>query len=126
MWDFDQPYFEGKLIPAEQAWRTLNDWRSGGKEIGVWYVAKSGSVRTLGTVDKVRNGRLELGGSAMRAGFHLKDATFTHGPMQIFPRWPMVPMVEVMAIQAFLQTGDWLMPAEGMRPEALPPQSLPA
>ena len=126
MWDFDQPYFEGKLIPADEAWRRLDDWCACGKEIGVWYVAKSGSVRTLGTLDKVRNGRIELRGPAVRAGFQLKNATFTHGPMQIFPRWPMGPVVEVMAVQAFLQSGDWLMLAEGMRPESLPPRSLPA
>ena len=126
MWDFQQPYFEGKLIPSEQAWRTLDDWRAKGREIGVWFVARSGSVRALGTLNSVRNGRLELRGSTVRAGFNLKDATFTHGPTQVFPRWPMGPMVEVMALQAFLNTGDWLMLAEGMRPEGLPMRALPA
>src|SRR5271157_3526040 len=125
MWDFNQLYFEGKLIPSEQAWRTLDDWRAAGKEIGVWFVAQSGSVRTLGTVESVRNGRIELRGSTVRAGFNLQDATFTHGPVQMFPRWPMGPMVEVMVVQAFLHTGDWLMLAEGMRPDALPPRGLP-
>ena len=64
MWDFNQPYFEGKQIPSDEAWRTLDDWRAAGKEIGVWFVAKSGSVRTLGTVESVRNGqrpRIEIG-----------------------------------------------------------------
>jgi len=86
MWDFNQPYFEGKLIPSEEAWRRLEDWRAAGKEVGVWYVAKTGSVRTLGTVDLVRNGRLELRGTTVRAGFNLKDATFAYAPMQLFPR----------------------------------------
>ena len=121
MWDFDQPYFQGKLIPAEQAWRRLDEWRAAGKEVGVWFVARAGSVRTLGTVDAVRNGRLELRGTTVRAGFDLKGATFAYYPMQMFPRWPMGPMVEVMALQAFLGTGDWLVLAEGMRPESLPP-----
>ncbi len=121
MWDFNQPYFEGKLIPSEQAWRTLDDWRARGKEIGVWFVAKSGSMRTLGTVDSVRNGRLALRGGTVRAGFNLQDATFAYAPVQTFPRWPMGPMVEVMAVQAFFPTGDWLMLTEGM----LPMRTLP-
>lgn len=125
MWDFNQPYFEGKLIPSEDAWRRLEDWRAAGKEVGVWYVAKTGSVRTLGTVDLVRNGRLELRGSTVRAGFNLKGATFVYAPMQFFPRWPMGPMVEVMALQAAFPTGDWLMLAEGMKPEGLPMRELP-
>jgi len=125
MWDFNQPYFEGKLIPSDQAWRRLEDWRAGGKEIGVWYVAaKSGSVRALGTVESARNGRVELRGSTMRAAFNLKNATFAYCPTQLFPRWPMGPAVEVMALQAFLETGDWLMLAEGLRPESLPTREL--
>ena len=125
MWDFNQPYFEGKLIPSDRAWRMLDDWRAQGREVGVWFVARSGSMRTLGTVDAVRNGRLELRGSTLRAGFNLKDATFLYAPVQMFPRWPMGPMVEVMALQAAFPTGDWLMLAEGLRPEGLPMRSLP-
>ena len=125
MWDFNQPYFKGKLIPSDQAWRRLEDWRVAGREIGVWYVAaKSGSVRTMGTVESARNGRIELRGSTVRAGFNLKSATFAYYPIQIFPRWPMGPMVEVMAVQAFLESGDWLMLAEGLRPETLPAREL--
>src|SRR5579872_2866148 len=120
MWDFDQPYFQGKLIPAEQAWRKLEKWRAEGKDIGVWFVTKSGSVRTMGTVDIVRNGRVEMTGSTVRAGFNLQGVTFAYSPVQLFPRWPMGPMVEVMALQAAFQNGDWLMLAEGMRPEGLP------
>lgn len=126
MWDFNQPYFEGKLISSDRAWRKLDEWQAAGKEIGVWFVAKSGSVRTLGTVQSVRNGRLEMRGTTVRAGFNLKDATFLYAPMQLFPRWPMGPMVEVMALQAAFPTGDWLMLAEGMRPESLPMRELPA
>ena len=121
MWDFNQPYFEGKLIPSEQAWRRLEDWHAAAKEIGVWFVGKTGSVRTLGTVESARNGRLELRGTTVRAGFNLRDATFLYAPVQLFPRWPMGPVVEVMALQAAFETGEWLMLAEGMRPESLPP-----
>src|SRR5690349_23228141 len=124
MWDFDQPYFEGKRIPADEAWRTLEDWRAMTKEVGVWFVARSGSVRALGTVESARNGRIELRGNTLRAGFNLTGATFAYAPVQLFPRWPMGPMVEVLALQAFFETGDWLMLAEGMRPESLPPRML--
>jgi hypothetical protein len=99
VWDFNQPYFEGKLIPSDQAWRRLEDGRVAGREIGVWYVAaKSGSVRAMGTGESARNGRIELRGSTVRAGFNLKNATFAYCPVRIFPRWPMGPMVEVMAV----------------------------
>jgi hypothetical protein len=125
MWDFDQPYFQGKTIPSDQAWRKLEEWRATGKEVGVWFVARSGSVRTLGTVDTVRNGRLELHGATVRAGFSLRDATFLYAPVQLFPRWPMGPMVEVMALQAAFPNGEWLMLAEGMKPESLPMRELP-
>jgi hypothetical protein len=125
MWDFNQAYFEGKLILSDQAWRRLEEWRVGGKEIGVWYVAaKSGSVRTLGTVESARDGCVELRGSTVRADFNLRNATFAYSPMQLFSRWPMGPMVKVMALQAFLETGAWLMLAEGLRPESLPTRGL--
>ena len=117
MWDFDQPYFEDKLVSADQALRTLEEWRAGGREVGAWYVAKSGSIRALGTVKTARNGRLALHGPAARADFDLKGARFTQGPFQMFPRWPAGPMVEVMAVQAFLQNGEWLVLAVGQNPE---------
>ena len=117
MWDFHQPYFEDKLISSEQAWRILDEWRAGGRELGVWYVAKSGSIRTLGTVKSARNGRLALRGVAARADFDLKGARFTHGPFQMFPRWPAGPRVEVTAVQAFLENGEWLVLAVGQSPE---------
>lgn len=120
MWDFGQPYFSGKLIAAEDAWKRLNAWRESGKEIGAWYVAKSGSVRALGTVESARRGRLVFRGDSARAGFRLKNATFAYYPIGIYPRWPMGPVFEVMALQAFFETGEWLMLAEGMKPEALP------
>lgn len=117
MWDFDQPYFEDKMVSSEQAWHTLDEWRAGGRELGVWYVATSGSIRALGTVKSARNGRLALSGAGARADLDLKGARFTHGPFQMFPRWPAGPMVEVMAVQAFLPNGEWLVLAVGHSPE---------
>jgi len=45
--------------------------------------------------------------------------------MQVFPRWPAPPPVEILALQAFLATGDWLVLAEGYVPKELSPLSLP-
>ena len=116
MWDFEQPYLKGKLIPPEQAWRRFDDWRAHGTEVGILYVAKSASVSMYGTVQSVRNGRIEVHGTTAGAAFRLKDARFTYGPFSIFPRWPMGPTVEVMALSAYLTDGGWLVLAEGMRP----------
>jgi hypothetical protein len=126
MWDFDQPYFEGRLIEADQAWRRFDLWMTAGKQIGVWFVAKSGSLRTSGTVESAANGRIQLRGQTAQAAFNLQDARFTYGPFQVFPNWPAPPMVELMAVQAFLANGDWLVMAEGLKPEGLSPLALPA
>jgi hypothetical protein len=126
MWDFDQPFFEGKFIADDQAWRRFDEWIAAGKQIGVWFVAKSGSLRTSGFVESAANGRVNLRGQTASAGFNLKDARFTYGPFQIFPNWPSGPMVELMAVQAFLPNGDWLVLAEGLKPEGLSPLALPA
>jgi hypothetical protein len=126
MWDFDQPYFEGKLIADAEAWRRFDEWISAGKQIGVWFVAKSGSLRTSGFVESAVNGRVNMRGQTASAGFNLQDARFTYGPFQIFPNWPAGPMVELMAVQAFLPNGDWLVMAEGLKPEGLTPLALPA
>jgi hypothetical protein len=126
MWDFNQPYFEGRLIAVDQAWRRFDEWMTGGKQIGVWFVSKSGSVRTSGMVKSVRNGRVQLLGQSAQAAFNLQEAQFTYGPFQVFPGWPMGPMVELMALQAFLTNGDWLVLAEGLKPEGISPRSLTA
>ncbi|HWC96664.1 MAG TPA: hypothetical protein VG456_07940 [Candidatus Sulfopaludibacter sp.] len=126
MWDFNQPYFDGNLIPAEDAWRRFDAWMADGKQIGVWFVAKSGSLRTSGFVKSARDGRVQLKGQTAQAAFHLEDARFTYGPFQVFPNWPAGPMVELMAVQAFLTNGDWLVLAEGLKPEGISPLALPA
>ena len=65
-------------------------------------------------------------GQSAHAAFNLRDARFTYGPFQVFPRWPMGPMIELMALQAFLGNGDWLVLAEGLKPEGISPRALPA
>jgi hypothetical protein len=75
-------------------------------------------------VQSLRNGRIDIRGATVGTGFNLKDARFTYGPVQMFPRWPMGPMVEVMAVSAYLAAGEWLVLAEGLRPESLPPMRV--
>ena len=118
--------YTGTPIPPDQAWRTFSDWKSSGHEVGVIFYGGSGnSLYTMGFVESARNGRLLLQGPTVRASFNLIRATFTHGPVQTWPRWPSPPIVEVMAVQARLENGDWLALAEGLRPESLPPRALP-
>jgi hypothetical protein len=126
MWDFNQPYFAGRLIPSDQAWRRFDDWLSSGKQIGVWFVSKTGSVRTAGIVESARNGRIQLRGQSAHAAFNLREAQYTYGPFQVFPRWPMGPMVEITALQAMLANGDWIVFAEGLKPEGFSPLALTA
>ncbi len=116
----------GTPIPPEQAGRTFGDWKSSGHEVGVIFYGASGmSLYTMAFVDSVRDGRLLLKGDAVRASFNLRGANFTYGPVQTWPKWPSPPIVEVIAVQAQLENGDWLALAEGLRPESLPPRALP-
>jgi hypothetical protein len=113
-------------IPTDRAWRTFGDWQSRGREIGVIFYGSSGSsLYTMGFVESARNGKLLLMSDTVRASFNLKQATFAHGSVQTWPKWPYPPIVEVIAIQAELANGDWLALAEGLRPESLPPRALP-
>jgi hypothetical protein len=119
--------YTGTPIPTDQAWRTFGDWKSSGREIGVIFFGGSGSsLYTMGFVESARDGKLLLKSDAVRASFNLKRATFAYGPIQTWPRWPSPPIVEVIAVQAQLENGDWLALAEGLRPESLPPRTLPA
>jgi hypothetical protein len=117
----------GNPIAAEGAWRLFEDWRSSAKEIGVLYCARgaSASISAMLTVRSARNGVLRMKGDTAGAAFTLKEARFTYGPLQVFPRWPAPPPVEVMALQAYLVTGDWLVLAEGLVPRELSPLALP-
>ncbi|HUI57985.1 MAG TPA: hypothetical protein VLY04_23580 [Bryobacteraceae bacterium] len=117
----------GTPISADEAWRLFDRWKTAGQEIGVLFCGRSASaaISALCTVRVARNGLLQLKGEATGASFNLKQAKFTYGPMQVFPRWPAPPPVEVMALQAYLVTGDWLVLAEGMVPKELSPLTLP-
>jgi len=113
-------------IPTDQAWRTFSDWQTSGREIGVIFFGNSGSsLYTMGFIERARNGKLLLQSATVRASFDLRQATFTYEPLQTWPRWPNPPIVEVIAVQAQLANGDWLALAEGLRPESLPPRTLP-
>jgi hypothetical protein len=119
-------HYTGTPIPMDQAWRTFGDWKSAGREIGVIFFGGSGSsFYTMGIVESARNGRLLLKSDTVRASFNLRLATFAYGPVQTWPKWPSPPIVEVIAVQAQLENGDWLALAEGLRPESLPPRALP-
>jgi len=117
----------GTPMPSEDAWRLFDFWKSSGKEIGLLFCGRSGGtvISALCTVRGARNGLLQLRGEAPGAALNLKQAKFTYGPMQVFPRWPAPPPVEILALQAFLATGDWLVLAEGYVPKELSPLALP-
>jgi hypothetical protein len=118
--------YRGTPIPTDQAWRTFSDWKGNGREIGVIFYGGSGtSLYTMGFIESARNGRLLLKGALVRASFNLTRANFTYGPVQTWPKWPSPPIVEVIAVQAQLENGDWLALAEGLRPESLPQRALP-
>lgn len=110
----------GKPLPSGDAWRMFDKWKLGRKEIGVIFYGKSGTLCTLGVLSAARDGRIEVSGTNAGASFNLKSADFLYGPVLMFPRWPAPPPVEVMAIQACLSNGDWLVLAEGLKPEMLP------
>ena len=112
-------------IPTDQAWRIFSTWQTSGKEIGVLFISQSGSVATSGILQSARNGTVTVSSETAGAWFQLKDATFLYGPMQTWPRWPNPPIVEIVALQAVLPSGGWLVMAEGLRPQWLTPPLLP-
>ena len=111
-------------IPTDQAWRIFSDWQTSGKEIGVFFHSQSGSFSALGTLRSARNGTIEFQAEAGKAALRLKDAQFTYGPLQTWPRWPNPPILEVIALQAYTANGTWIIMAEGLRPESLSTQLL--
>ena len=114
----------GTPIETDRAWRMFADWTSTRKEIGMWYVSQPSRLLGFGTLISARNGSIQFQAEAARATFDLKEARFTFGPMQTWPRWPNPPIVEVMALQVYLPRGAWLVLAEGLRPEAIPAPQL--
>jgi hypothetical protein len=117
----------GTEIASEDAWRVLDDWRVQKKEIGMMYCGRSGGavLSAMCRVRAARNGMLQLMGSDAGAALNLKLARFTYGPMQVWPRWPVGPSVDVLALSVYLATGDWLVLAEGYLPKELSPLALP-
>ena len=111
-------------IPTDQAWRIFADWKATQKEIGVFFHSQSGSFSALGTLQSARSGTVEFQAEATRIALRLKDAQFTYGPLQTWPRWPNPPIVEVIALQAYTLNGTWIIMAEGVRPESLSTQLL--
>jgi hypothetical protein len=110
----------GTPIPSDEAWRMFDQWRAASTEVGVLFMGTAGSFTTTGTVTSSRAGRLQLNSATTEVTFKLKDASFRYGPVQLFPRWPYPPPVEVIAIQAYLASGDWIVLAEGLRPKSVP------
>lgn len=118
--------YTGAPIPPEQAWRTFDDWKSSGREIGVIFYGCSGArILTMGTIASARNGTLLLQSDTASASFNLTLASFTFGPFLTWPRWPYPPIIEMTAVRARLENGDCLILADGLRPESLPPRALP-
>src|SRR5713226_6603779 len=118
--------YTGTPIPSDQAWRTFGEWKNTEREIGViFYGSSVASLYTLGVVESARNGKLLLRSEAAWTSFNLRGATFRYGPLQTWPRWPLPPIVELVAVRAHLENGDWLVLADGLRPDSLPQRSLP-
>jgi hypothetical protein len=117
----------GTPISPEDAWRVLDEWRAKRKEIGMLFCGRSGTAVILAmcTVRATRNGLLQMKGDGAGASLNLRMAKFTYGPMQVWPNWPSGPAVEVLALQAYLPNGDWLVLAEGYLPRELSPLALP-
>ena len=109
----------GAPLAAEDAWRTFDRWRNESREIGIVFHGVTGSVTTAAKVTQARMGRLQFNSGTAEVSFRLKDANFTYGPVEMFPNWPYPPKVEVIAVQAWFENGDWLAMAERFRPAAV-------
>ena len=117
--------YSGTPIETHRAWEILDRWRSGRHEIGVIFWSRSANVYTLGLVESASNGRIQLRGSGARASFNLVGAAFKYGPMQTWPRWPSPPIIEVNALRAEFENGDYLALAEGLTAPPVSSPSLP-
>jgi hypothetical protein len=98
----------------------FDEWRVHARQIGLLFFGASGSVTTSGTVSQARMGRLQFNSETAEVSFRLQKAAFTYGPVQMYPNWPYPPTVEVIAVQAWFENGDWLAMAEKFRPPAIP------
>lgn len=109
----------GNPIATDAAWRMFADWKAGKKELGLRFVSQLSRFGALVKVQSAAGGNLQLQSESVGATFDLKEARFTYGPMQAWPRWPNPPAVEVMALQVYLPRGAWLVLVEGLKPEAI-------
>ena len=118
----------GNPVSSEEAWKVLDDWKVRRQEIGMLYCRRSGTavISAMCRVQRLRNGSLQMSGDGTAALLSLRMAAFSYGPMKVWPNWPSGPIVEVLALQACLPEGDWLMLAEGYLPKELAPLALPA
>ena len=81
--------YTGTPIPADQAWRIFEDWKTGGREIGAIFYGCSGTnILTTGFIESMRNGALLLKSDTARASFNLTLANFTYGPSRPGPSGP--------------------------------------
>ena len=113
-------YADGAPIQPDEAWRILDRWRTAKSDVGLIFWGRSGNVYTKAAIRSARNGRLELAGGGCRALFNLAGATFRYGPMQFWPRWPTPQTVELIALRAQFDNGDYLALAQDLPPRSLP------
>ena len=111
---------QGTPLAAQDAWRKFDEWRANSLQIGILFFGSSGSLTTSGTVTQARMGRLQFNSETAEVSFRLKSVHFTYGPVQMFPNWPCPPAMEVIAVQAWFDNGDWLAMAERLRPPSVP------
>jgi hypothetical protein len=116
----------GAPMETHTAWGMLDGWKASGREIGVVFWGSSGSLYTLGCVESAAGGRLSIRGQGARASFNLSRASFKYGPMRMWPRWPSPPIVEVNALRAEFENGDYLALAEGLTAPPVSSPSLPS
>ncbi|MBC8164755.1 MAG: hypothetical protein H7Y20_02650 [Bryobacteraceae bacterium] len=64
---------------------------------------------------------LEARGRAPYTSFNLVGVSFKYAPMQTWPRWPSPPIVEVTALRAEFENGDYLALAEDLTHHRSPP-----
>ena len=102
----------------------FDDWKTAQKEIGLRYISQLSRFGTFGTLRSVRQGTVQIESDLTAATFDLKEARFTYGPLQTWPHWPNPPVVEVIALQAYLPRRAWLVMVEGLKPEAIPVPQL--
>lgn len=117
--------YSGTPIETHQAWEIFDRWKSGRNEVGIIFWGRSANVYTLALVESASNGRIQLRGDGARASFNLVGAKFKYGPMQTWPRWPSSPIIEVNALRAEFENGDYLVLAEGLTPPPVSSPSLP-